>query len=167
MNDVLFTPWRMAYLTGTSASGSTGCLFCDLQGLGDSEALIVHRGDRVFAVLNRYPYSNGHVMVAPYAHKAALGELDAGERAELMDLAATLEAALRAEYAPHGLNAGLNLGKCAGAGVPGHLHLHLVPRWDGDTNFMTVVGETRVVPEDLGATWRRVRARLGAPEGGA
>ncbi len=167
MNDVLFTPWRMAYLTGTSASGSTGCLFCDLQGLGDAEALIVHRGDRVFAVLNRYPYSNGHVMVAPYAHKAALGELDAGERAELMDLAATLEAALRAEYAPHGLKAGLNLGKCAGAGVPGHLHPHLVPRWDGDTNFMTVVGETRVVPEDLGATWRRVRARLGAPEGGA
>lgn len=167
MNHVLFTPWRMAYLTGTSASASTGCLFCDLQGLGDAEALIVRRSARVFAVLNRYPYSNGHVMVAPYAHKATLGELDAGERAELMDLAATLEGALRAEYAPHGLNAGLNLGKCAGAGVPGHLHLHLVPRWDGDTSFMTVVGGTRVVPEDLGATWRRVRARLGTAEGGA
>lgn len=167
MNDVLFTPWRMAYLTGNTASGSTGCLFCDLRGLGDAEALIIRRGAHVFAVLNRYPYSNGHVMVAPYAHKATLAELDAAERAELMDVAATLEQALRVEYAPHGLNAGLNLGKCAGAGVPGHLHLHLVPRWDGDTNFMTVVGGTRVVPEDLGVTWRRIRARLGVPEGGA
>jgi ATP adenylyltransferase len=167
MNDVLFTPWRMTYLTGTAAQGSTGCLFCDLQGLGDAEALIVMRGEHVFSVLNRYPYSNGHVMVAPYAHKASLAELGAAERAELMDSAARLEEALRAEYAPHGLNAGLNLGRCAGAGVPGHLHLHLVPRWDGDTNFMTVVGETRVVPEELGVTWRRLRARLGTPEGGS
>lgn len=165
MNDVLFTPWRMDYLTG-NAPASTGCLFCELQGLGDAEALIVHRGDRVFAVLNRYPYSNGHVMVVPRAHKASLGELDRAERCELMDAAARLEGALRADYAPHGLNAGLNLGKCAGAGVPGHLHLHLVPRWDGDTNFMTVIGATRVVPEDLGVTWHRLRARLATPEGG-
>jgi len=166
MNDVLFTPWRMAYLTGTSPSGATSCLFCDLAGLGDAEALIVERGRLVFAVLNRFPYSNGHVMVAPYSHRATLPELTPEERAELIELAARLEGALRAEYAPQGLNAGLNLGKCAGAGVPGHLHLHLVPRWEGDTSFMTVVGGTRVVPEDLGETFRRLRARLGTPEGG-
>lgn len=165
MSEVLFTPWRMAYLTGTSPSGTPACLFCDLPGLGDAEALIVVRGERVFAVLNRYPYSNGHVMVAPFAHRATLPDLEREERAELIELAARLEEALRAEYAPHGLNAGLNLGKCAGAGVPGHLHLHLVPRWEGDTSFMTVVGGTRVVPEDLDVTWRRLRARLGAPEG--
>jgi len=166
MNDVLFTPWRMSYLTGSSSSGA-GCLFCELQGLGDAEALIVARGSHVFAVLNRYPYSNGHVMVAPYAHHGTLPELTCQERVEMMDVAARLQEALEAEYAPHGLNAGLNLGRCAGPGVPGHLHLHLVPRWDGDTNFMTVLAGTRVVPEDLGVTYRRLRARLGTPEGGS
>jgi ATP adenylyltransferase len=165
MNDILFTPWRMAYLAGPAPATSTGCLFCDLQGLGDAEALIVERGRHVFAVLNRYPYSNGHVMVAPYAHHGTLQELTRDERGELVDLAARLEEALRAEYAPHGFNVGLNLGKCAGAGVPGHLHLHLVPRWDGDTNFMAVFAGTRIVPEDLGVTFRRLRARLGTPEG--
>ena len=166
MNDVLYTPWRMAYLTGGSApAGSSGCLFCDLAGLGDAEALIVERGRHAFAVLNRFPYSNGHVMVAPYAHHANLRELTADERGELLEIAARLESALASEYAPHGFNAGLNLGRCAGAGVPGHLHLHLVPRWDGDTSFMTVVSGTRVVPEDLGVTYRRLRARLGTPEG--
>lgn len=165
MNDVLFAPWRMTYLTGAAPAGAPRCLFCDLQGLGDAEALIVERGARVYAVLNRYPYSNGHVMVAPFAHRATLPELTAEERGELIELAARLEGALRAEYAPQGLNAGLNLGKCAGAGVPGHLHMHLVPRWDGDTNFMTVVGGTRVVPEELDVTYRRLRTRLGAPEG--
>jgi ATP adenylyltransferase len=167
MNDVLFTPWRMTYLTGPASSVPSSCLFCDLQGLGDAEALIVERGRSVYAVLNRYPYSNGHVMVAPFAHRGTLQDLSREERGELMDAAARLEEALRAEYAPHGLNAGLNLGRCAGAGVPGHLHLHLVPRWDGDTNFMTVFGGTRVVPEDLGVTYRRLRARLGTPEGGS
>jgi ATP adenylyltransferase len=166
MNEVLYTPWRMSYLTGSTPSGSASCLFCDLQGLGDAEALVVERSRHVFAVLNRYPYSNGHVMVAPLAHRGTLSELSGEERLDLMDVAARLEEALRAEYAPHGLNAGLNLGRCAGAGVPGHLHFHLVPRWDGDTNFMTVLAGTRVVPEDLGVTYRRLRARLGTPEGG-
>jgi ATP adenylyltransferase len=166
MNEVLYTPWRMSYLTGSTPSGSSACLFCDLQGLGDSEALVVERSRHVFAVLNRYPYSNGHVLVAPLAHRGTLSELSGEERLDLLDVAARLEEALRAEYAPHGLNAGLNLGRCAGAGVPGHLHLHLVPRWDGDTNFMTVLAGTRVVPEDLGVTYRRLRARLGTPEGG-
>jgi ATP adenylyltransferase len=163
MNEVLFTPWRMAYLTGAAASGGAGCLFCDLQGLGDAEALVVERGRTVFAVLNRFPYANGHVMVAPRAHRGTLADLSPGERVELLDVAARLERALRDEYAPHGFNAGLNLGTCAGAGVPGHLHLHLVPRWDGDTNFMTVVSGTRVVPEDLGVTCQRLRTRLGTP----
>ena len=165
MTDVLFTPWRMAYLTASAPSGGTGCLFCDLAGLGDAEALIVERGRLVYAVLNRYPYANGHVMVAPYAHRATLSDLSPEERADLIELTARLEGALRAEYAPQGVNAGLNLGKCAGAGVPGHLHMHVVPRWDGDTSFMTVVSGTRVVPEDLDVTFRRLRARLGSPEG--
>ncbi len=165
MTDVLFTPWRMTYLTATSPSGGSGCLFCDLAGLGDAEALIVERGRLVYAVLNRYPYANGHVMVAPYAHRATLPDLTPQERTDLIELTARLEGTLRAEYAPQGINAGLNLGKCAGAGVPGHLHMHVVPRWDGDTSFMTVVGGTRVVPEDLDVTYRRLRARLGAPEG--
>ena len=164
MSDVLFTPWRMSYLTGPPPPDD-GCLFCGLQGLGDAEALILERRQRVFAVLNRFPYSNGHVMVAPFAHRATLPEMTPEERADLIELAARVEWALRAEYAPHGLNAGLNLGRCAGAGVPGHLHLHLVPRWDGDTSFMTVVSGTRVVPEDLDVTFRRLRARLGSPEG--
>ena len=165
MKEILFAPWRMSYLTGPSPSGPSDCLFCELQVLGDAEALIIARGHSVYAVLNRFPYSNGHVMVAPFSHRGTLAELSTDERGELMDEAARLEEALLAEYRPHGFNAGLNLGRSAGAGIPGHLHLHLVPRWDGDTNFMTVVSGTRVVPEDLGATYRRLRARLGTPEG--
>jgi ATP adenylyltransferase len=105
-------------------------------------------------------------MVSPFAHRGTLPELTRDERTELIDVTARLEETIRAEYSPHGLNAGLNLGRCAGAGVPGHLHLHLVPRWDGDTNFMTVLSGTRIVPEDLGVTYARLRARLGTPEGG-
>lgn len=152
----LFTPWRMSYLVGDTGVKDTRCLFCRLPEGDDAESLIVHRGRTVFAVLNRYPYSNGHVMVAPFAHRGTLTELDPEERCELLDVAALLEQALSDAYRPHGLNAGVNIGKSAGAGVPGHLHLHLVPRWDGDTSFMTVVSATRTVPEDLGTT----RARL-------
>ena len=164
MTEVLYTPWRMAYLTGGS-SEPAGCLFCALPGRGDEEALIVSRGKLAYTVLNRFPYSNGHMMVAPFAHRATLAGMLPEERAEIVETAALLERALSAEYAPHGFNVGFNLGKCAGAGVPGHAHLHVVPRWEGDTNFMTVVAGTRTVPEELATTWRRITARLGALEG--
>ncbi|HEV8267840.1 MAG TPA: HIT domain-containing protein [Thermoanaerobaculia bacterium] len=158
--EVLFTPWRASYLTGGGPDVIEGCLFCELQKRPDDEALIVFRGTKAFVVMNRYPYTNGHLMVTPFAHHASLAEMTPEERHEMIDLGARCEAALRAEYAPHGFNLGLNLGKSAGAGVPGHAHLHVVPRWDGDTNFMAVVAETRTVPEELGATYARIKTRL-------
>jgi ATP adenylyltransferase len=156
--EILFTPWRLAYLTGDAGRAGEGCLFCGLHGLGDAEGLIVFRGTGVYAVLNRYPYSSGHLMVTPYAHRGTLAEMTAAERAELMEVAAAAETILVEEYRCHGLNVGFNLGKSAGAGIPGHAHLHVVPRWDGDTNFMTVVGGTRTLPEDLADTRDRLAA---------
>jgi ATP adenylyltransferase len=169
--EFLFTPWRLAYLTGDTAANVDGCLFCGLHRLPDEEGLIVHRGTGVYAILNRYPYSSGHLMVTPYAHRASLAEMTAPERAELLEVAAVAERILAAEYRCHGLNVGLNLGKSAGAGVPGHAHLHVVPRWEGDTNFLTVVAGTRTLPEDLAVTRGRLAAgfaRVSArPEGPA
>jgi ATP adenylyltransferase len=168
--DILFTPWRLSYLTGEGTKPE-GCLFCGLRALADADALIVHRGALVYALLNRYPYSNGHLMLTPYAHRATLAAMTRDERSELLDLAAAAEEILAADLKPHGFNMGLNLGKSAGAGVPGHAHLHVVPRWDADTNFMTVVGGTRTVPEELGATRNRLArafaARVPRPEGSA
>lgn len=129
-------------------------------------ALIVLRAERNYVVLNRYPYTSGHVMVVPYAHEASLHALPRETQHEMMDLAARMERALGAVYRPQGFNFGLNLGKAAGAGVAGHLHLHGLPRWLGDTNFVSVLGETRVLPEELAVTWERVRAELAAEEGG-
>ena len=154
--EILFTPWRLAYLTGETGAAGDGCLFCGLHRLADVEGLIVHRGAAVYAVLNRYPYSSGHILVAPYAHHGTLAGMSASERGELLEVAAVAERILGAEYRCHGLNVGLNLGKSAGAGVPGHAHLHVVPRWDGDTSFMTIVGGTRTLPEDLAVTRERL-----------
>ena len=154
--EILFTPWRLAYLTGETGAAGDGCLFCGLHRLADAEGLVVHRGRAVYAVLNRYPYSSGHVLVAPYAHNGSLAGMSAAERGERMEVAAAAEVILGEEYRCHGLNVGLNLGRSAGAGVPGHAHLHVVPRWDGDTNFMTVVGRTRTLPEDLAVTRERL-----------
>jgi ATP adenylyltransferase len=162
LNDVLFTPWRLAYLVGTDTSRDEGCVFCSLPARSDEEALIVHRGVHCYIVLNRFPYTNGHLMVIPFGHHASLGEMTAAERAEMMELGAASEAALRAEYHPHGMNLGLNLGRSAGAGIADHAHLHVVPRWDGDTNFFTVTAGTRTVPEVLPATRSRLAARFGA-----
>ena len=155
MTEVLFTPWRLAYLTGQAAPVD-GCLFCGLPKESDEDALIVHRGKTAYVLLNRFPYSNGHVMVTPYGHRGTILAMSPEERAELMDLAALSEAVLREAYRPNGLNLGVNLGRSAGAGIADHAHLHVVPRWDGDTNFMTVVAGTRTVPEELAKT----RARL-------
>ena len=159
--DILWAGWRSEYITSPEAQDDgAACLFCYLPELPDDEALIVERGERAFTVLNRYPYTTGHFMVAQYRHLPSPAHLDAGEQAEVWALMSRAMGALDAAMGPHGYNLGANLGRVAGAGVPGHLHLHVVPRWRGDTNFMTAVGGTRVLPEDLEVTWSRIRAAL-------
>jgi ATP adenylyltransferase len=138
-----------------------GCLFCRVgRSRADRSHLVLARRPHAFLMLNRYPYTAGHLMVAVKAHRARFSQLTAAERADLLDLVALAERALEAEYHPHGMNLGTNVGRVAGAGFPGHLHMHLVPRWGGDTNFMTAVAETRVVPESLTRTWTRLRAAI-------
>ena len=141
----------------TGEATTAGCVFCDALANGDEDSLIVFRAPLSFIILNKYPYNNGHLMVVPNRHIALLSEATAAELAELIALAARAEGAIREAYAPHGMNLGINLGKPAGAGILDHLHMHVVPRWNGDTNFMTVVGETRVLPEDLLVTAARLR----------
>jgi ATP adenylyltransferase len=154
MLDHLWSPWRLPYVTRTG--GESGCVFCDAL-TSDQASLVVFRGVACYVILNKYPYNNGHLMVVPTRHVASLSEATAEELAELIELARRAELAIREAYAPHGLNMGINLGKPAGAGILDHLHLHVVPRWNGDTNFMTVVGETRVLPEELPVTAARLR----------
>lgn len=149
--DRLWTPWRLAYVTSASKS-EPECVFCAAASAGAADALIVHRGVTCFVILNLYPYNNGHLMVVPQRHVGRLADLTTAELEELMRLTRAAEMALEERYHPHGFNMGLNLGKSAGAGVLDHLHMHVVPRWNGDTNFMTVVGETRVLPETLPET---------------
>lgn len=158
--DRLWSPWRYRYV---STCGSTqGCIFCDKPAAAnDEENLIVHRGRLCYVLLNLFPYTNGHLMVAPYAHVAELDELAAEAAAEMMTLGQASVRHLKSVYKPHGLNLGMNLGECAGAGVAGHLHLHVLPRWVGDANFMTVVGETRVMPEELSESYRRLKQAFG------
>jgi ATP adenylyltransferase len=151
----LWSPWRLAYITG--ASPTTGCVFC--RALTDPEAarLVVFRGPTCFVILNLFPYNNGHLMVIPNRHIATLGSATPEELCEMMALTRDAEIALTEAYAPHGMNMGINLGKPAGAGVLDHVHMHVVPRWNGDTNFMSVVGQTRVLPEELPATAEKLR----------
>jgi len=151
----------MAYIdagkAGDKAQAQGGCIFCDLPAAGDDQAnLILGRRELVFAILNRFPYNPGHLMLAPYRHVGALEELTPAELTELMTLAQAGLLALRAESAPHGFNLGMNLGSVAGAGIADHAHLHLVPRWGGDTNFMPIVGQTKVLPELLDETWAKL-----------
>jgi ATP adenylyltransferase len=152
----------MAYIDaakdeGTPRTEAKGCIFCDLPAAGDDQAnLILGRGELAFAILNRFPYNPGHLMVAPYRHVGDYAELSAEELAGLMALARTGLLALRAESEPHGFNLGMNLGQVAGAGIADHVHLHLVPRWGGDTNFMPIVGQTKVLPELLADTWAKL-----------
>jgi ATP adenylyltransferase len=152
--DRLWAPWRLSYVT-TASVPTTECIFCDA-GSRDAE-LVVHRGELAFVLLNLYPYNNGHLMVVPIRHVSALAPLTSDEQNELMKLTRMGEMALTEAYQPHGINVGINLGKAAGAGIENHLHIHLVPRWAGDTNFMTAVGTTRVLPEELPATAARLR----------
>ena len=156
--DRLWSPWRMAYVSG--ASGSTpaeSCIFCAAATPPGRDALVVIRRPLAFVVLNLYPYNSGHLLIAPTRHVATLADTTADERAELMRLTRHAEIALTEVYSPQGLNVGMNLGRPAGAGIVDHLHVHAVPRWNGDTSFMSVVGETRVLPEELGQTAARLR----------
>ena len=160
----LFTPWRYEYLV--SDKSADGCVFCKaLESGDDREALIVHRGRHLFIILNRYPYNNGHVMVVPYRHLSRLSESTVEELHELSELASRCESTLTRTYGAEGINAGINLGRSAGAGIAEHYHLHVVPRWSGDTNFMAVTGETRLIPEELDVTWTRLREALGRDDG--
>jgi ATP adenylyltransferase len=151
----LWAPWRLEYVG--AAERPPGCIFEAMLAQDDEQALIVHRGQRAFVVLNRYPYGHAHLMVAPTRHVARPADLDAGERAELWELFARSLDALTGAYHPDGHNAGINLGRAAGAGVEDHLHLHVVPRWSGDTNYMPVLADVRVMPQHLNGTWRALR----------
>ncbi len=162
----LWTPHRMAYIKGENkpSGGGAGddCPFCEIPKLTDEEGLITARGEVSYAVLNLYPYNSGHLMIAPYAHGGDLPALAPAVADELFVLTRRAVAALQDEYRPDGFNVGMNLGRVAGAGIPGHLHVHVVPRWGGDTNFMPVVGETKVLPEMLSDTFERLRRAFAA-----
>lgn len=159
-------PWRMRYIRKASVKGAPkGCLFCRVsRARADRAHLVLARAPGALLMLNRFPYNPGHLMVAVRRHVARFDDLDAREREDLIRLTGLAERALESAYGPHGMNYGANAGRVAGAGFPGHLHLHLVPRWEGDTNFMTTVTETRVLPESLGDTWTRLRRAVRASE---
>ena len=148
---LMYAPWRIDYIRQPKEDG---CFLCAaIEGSSDREHLLVHRGARCVIVLNRYPYNNGHLLIAPRRHVAGLGDLEPAEHQEILDLAARCVEALGDLMRPEGFNVGFNLGRAAGAGLEDHLHLHVVPRWAGDTNFMAVVADTRVIPEALDALW--------------
>lgn len=157
--DYLWTPWRYRYIADKTKNDR--CIFCDAVSAGDdASAGIVLRGAKNFVILNQYPYTSGHVMVVPYAHAADLSTAEPETLAEMMRIAQRVQKALENTYHPEGYNLGINLGRAAGAGVTGHLHMHVLPRWAGDANFMTVVGETRLEPETLATTYERLRSAL-------
>jgi ATP adenylyltransferase len=152
----LWSPWRLDYVT---AAEQPGCVFCDAPRSADP--LVVFKGTLAYVILNKYPYNNGHLMIVPFRHTASLADLSGDEMQEIGVLTQRAERALTEVYRPHGLNIGVNLGKPAGAGIHEHLHVHVVPRWNGDANFMTVVGETRVLPEELTTTAARLKPAFG------
>jgi ATP adenylyltransferase len=160
----IFTPWRLAYLTSDHTSDD--CVFCSAVAPGEDERrLILRRSGSVYVILNLYPYSSGHLMVVPNRHVAGLSLATPEERGDMIETAAACEAILAGAYRPAGFNIGMNLGRAAGAGIAGHLHLHVVPRWDGDTNFATVLGGTRIIPETPEQTYRRLRPLFDATAG--
>ena len=162
--DRLYTPWRFDYIKGASGEKTgtgSACVFCSIVSRNEDEAtFILHRARLNFVVLNIYPYTSGHLMIVPFEHTADFANLSADTSSEMMELAKRSQALLEETYRPHGFNLGMNLGQAAGAGVTDHLHLHVLPRWMGDANFMTAVGDTRVIPEDLRATYEKLRGRL-------
>ena len=157
--DYLWTPWRYAYVT--DAEKEKGCVFCEAPKETDEKARIVHRGTHCYIILNTYPYTSGHVMIVPYTHLDELRRLPSEAANEMMALTQRMEGVLRSLYHPDGLNLGMNIGKAAGAGIAGHIHMHILPRWVADANFVSVIGETRVLPEALEVTWQRIRVAMG------
>ncbi len=154
----IWAPWRLEYVKDASKDSEQECIFCVKPAAGDDEAsLIVHRGERCFVILNLFPYTNGHLMVAPFEHLGSITELSAETIAEMMDLAQRAMRGLEQHYAPHGYNVGFNQGRVAGAGVEHHIHMHVVPRWGGDTNFMPVLADTRVMPQSLEQSYETLR----------
>ncbi len=157
----LWTPWRMHYVSNIEGFRSEGCIFCDKPKEGDdAAAYILHRGDNCFAMLNAFPYNTGHLMISPYRHLGNLEDLTTAEYCEMMQLAILAVRAIQAELHSQGMNLGINQGKAAGAGIADHLHMHLVPRWEGDTNFMPVVGDVKVMPETLPDTYARLKKAM-------
>jgi ATP adenylyltransferase len=160
-NHRIWAPWRLPYVRG-AAKDNEECIFCSKPGAEDDEEnLIVHRGERSFVLLNLFPYTNGHLMIAPYEHLARLQELPAETVAEMMGLAQRAMDRLEEVYEPHGYNVGFNQGRVAGAGVEHHIHMHVVPRWGGDTNFMPVIADTRVMPQSLQDSFEALRDGFG------
>jgi ATP adenylyltransferase len=156
----LWATWRMKYVSGLESEDGA-CVFCEIPRMKDGPGnLVLHRGTTAYIVLNLYPYNSGHAMVVPYRHVDKLAGLSDEERREMLELAAVLETALAERMRAQGFNLGMNLGRVGGAGIPGHVHLHLVPRWLGDTNFMPVIGETKVMPEALEDTWASLEAAV-------
>lgn len=162
--DHLYTPWRMSYIRGEKKPVE-GCVFCNALQLSDDEALIVARSQHMFVILNRYPYNNGHVMIVPYEHVSSQEDLSPDALLDLMLTANHALAALRQLYNPAAFNLGANIGQAAGAGIAEHYHLHIVPRWNGDANFMSVVANTRVIPDTLENTYRELKAIWNEGEG--
>lgn len=153
----LWASWRAKFVSNPDSKGSI-CTFCEILGSGqdDRQTLIIRRFERCFAILNAYPYTSGHLMIIPYRHVAGLAELTDAEHSEMFERLKDAVAAIESAYRPDGLNVGMNLGHAAGAGIPGHLHLHVVPRWAGDTNFTTAIAETRVMPESLDTSYSKL-----------
>jgi ATP adenylyltransferase len=160
--DVLWAGWRSAYMSEVQqGTESDGCLFCELPGTDDESAYILERGEAAYSVLNLYPYTSGHLMITPYRHVGAPGDLSGDEQGDVWRLLGRSQAALDAVLGPHGYNLGVNQGRAGGAGVLNHFHLHVVPRWSGDANFMTATANARILPEALADTWARLREALG------
>jgi ATP adenylyltransferase len=153
--DRLWSPWRLQYVVSTDEA--QGCVFCEARPSPGAGSLVLFRARHCYVILNLYPYNSGHLMVVPNRHIATLSAASHDERCEMMDLTRVAEQALTEAYRPQGLNVGMNLGRSAGAGIVDHMHIHVVPRWHGDTNFMTVVGDTRVLPEDIAQSAERLR----------
>ncbi len=157
----IWAPWRLAYVKDASKDSAEECIFCAKPAEDDDEAnLIVHRGDRCFVILNLYPYTNGHLMIAPYEHLATLPALGPETVAEMMALSQRAMTILEESYEPHGYNVGFNQGRVAGAGVEHHIHMHVVPRWGGDTNFMPVLADTRVMPQTLEQSYEALKGKF-------
>lgn len=166
MAERLWAPWRMQYVETAGGPSTGGCIFVDLpQQENDRENLILHRGRTAFVIMNAYPYTNGHLLVAPYRHTADLSELSDDELLEINQLVRDGVRWITSVYRPDGFNVGVNLGRAGGAGIPDHVHWHIVPRWSGDTNFMTTVGDVRVMPQSLSESYDRLRAVIDAEMG--